>query len=340
MTAQTMDWKRCLPTVLLLCFVTLPAAGRVDVDTLCAPWREVPVPDADIGDAAPGCETSLLYFGADGTGGDPVAARHCAYADRAGGGRTVFGGSAMLMMLYANGEGVARDLRLARRFVCEHDGAPAEVRGRLDHLQRIDDGADSAHFDVCDDITSGYMAGFCVGRAAGFARASRERTWQALQSDWTPAQLDAWRALRAAADGYFDHADRDEIDLSGTARAAFSNQARERLEIELLEDVQRFERGARPAQTAAALAPLDRALNTAYRDVRAWLQPQASPPAYSVFGTVTADGVRDTQRAWLRYREAWVVFAATRWPDTTGDAWRAWLTDTRTAALEAIKGGP
>ena len=107
-----------------------------------------------------------------------------------------------------------------------------------------------------------------------------------------------------------------------------------------MEDVRRFEHGARPAQTAASLTPADRELNVVYRRVRAELQAGASPHPYSLAGTVDADGVRDTQRAWLRYRDAWVAFAATRWPDTAGDAWRAWLTETRTAALDAITGGP
>ena len=88
------------------------------------------------------------------------------------------------------------------------------------------------------------------------------------------------------------------------------------------------------------MAPLDRVLNTTYREVRAELQARPLLQGYDLFGTVNADGVRDTQRAWLRYRDAWVAFAATRWPDTAGDAWRAWLTDTRTAALETIRGGP
>lgn len=335
-----MNRIRCLLLSLLLCVPTLQAAGRIDVEALCMPWREVQVPAADMGDAAPGCDTMTLYYGPDGSGGDPVAARQCAYADRASGDDKVFGGSATLMMLYANGEGVPRDLPLARRFACEYGGATAEIQGRLDHLQQIEDGDVSARFDVCDDITSGYMAGFCVGREAGFAHEVRERDWQALQSDWTPVQRDAWRSLRTAADDYFQHAGSSEIDLSGTARAAFSVDARQTLEIQLIEDVQRFERGMRPTQTMADLAPADRALNAVYRSVRAQLQDGTAGREYSMFGTVTADGVRNTQRAWLRYRDAWIAFAATRWPNTATDAWRAWLTESRTAMLETITGGP
>lgn len=329
---------RLLLASLLALPVSLQAAGRIDLDSLCAPWQQVPVPAPDIGHAAADCDAAKLYDGTDGAGGDRVAARHCAYRDRAGDEERVFGGSAVLMMLYANGDGVTRNLPLARRFACEYGGAPAEVRSRLAHLQRIEEGEASARFDICDDITSGYMHGMCSGRNAGFERHARDARWQSLQADWTPAQLQAWQRLRTAADGYFQHASSAEIDLSGTSRGAFVVTARTQLEVQLLEDVQRFEAGARPSYTSADLATVDRQLNAVYRTTRQRLQAGASSHPYSLFGTVDADGVRDTQRAWLRYREAWVAFAATRWPDTKADAWRAWLTDTRTAALEAITG--
>ncbi|PBJ83501.1 hypothetical protein CMZ84_03070 [Lysobacteraceae bacterium NML93-0399] len=335
-----MDRTRLLAPLLLLFPLALQAAGPIDADGLCAPWREIAVPATDAGTPLPGCDTMTLYYGADGKGGDPEAARHCAYADRAAGDGKVFGGSAVLMMLYANGEGVARDLRLARRFACEYGGAPAEVSARLAHLQRVEDDAASKRFDVCDDITSGYMAGFCVGRAASFAHVAREREWQALQSDWTPAQKAAWHSVRQAADAYFEYAGSAEIDLTGTARAAFSVDARQLLEVQLLDDVQAFERGRLPGHTAADFARADRELNLVYGRVRSELRAGATAPEYSLFGTITADGVRDTQRAWLRYRDAWVAFAATRWPDTPADTWRAWLTESRTQMLASIVDSP
>ena len=138
-------------------------------DAVCSASREVPVPAADAGHAAAGCDAARLYYGADGTGDDPVAARHCAYRERADDRAGPLGGSGVLMMVYANGQGVPQDIALARRFACEFDGAPAEVRARLARLQRIADGHDTAPMDICDDITSGMMAGVCASRDAGFA---------------------------------------------------------------------------------------------------------------------------------------------------------------------------
>ena len=50
------------------------------------------------------------------------------------------------------------------------------------------------------------------------------------------------------------------------------------------------------------------------------------------------DGIRDAQRAWLRYRDAFLAFAALRYPQVTRDSLSAWLTEKRTKMLEG--GGP
>lgn len=336
--------RSCVLTLVLVTWAPVAVAAPPP-EAACEDWLRVPVPAADTGNAADACDAGLLYYGRDGSGGDRRAARHCAYLERGNGDgilahRTIFGGSGVLMMLYANGEGVPRDTALASRFACEYGGAPAEIRGRLQHLQRIADRSDTAPLDICDDITSGMMSGFCASRDAELAGVRRARQWARLQSDWTPAQLDAWQRLRRTADAYAHAVAGNEIDLSGTARGAFAVEARETLEIQLLEDVGRFERGDRPAQRAADLVPADQALNAIYRSVRTQLTAGVAAHEYALFGTVTADGVRDSQRAWLRYREAWVAFAATRWGDTPADAWRAWLTGSRTTALGAITGVP
>jgi len=43
--------------------------------------------------------------------------------------------------------------------------------------------------------------------------------------------------------------------------------------------------------------------------------------------------IRDADRAWLKYREAWVQFGASRWPQIPADQWRAWQTAEWTALL-------
>ncbi|PSJ41689.1 lysozyme inhibitor LprI family protein [Allosphingosinicella deserti] len=51
-------------------------------------------------------------------------------------------------------------------------------------------------------------------------------------------------------------------------------------------------------------------------------------------GAVTRTGIRDAQRAWLRYRDAFLAFAKVKFPAVASDSLAAWLTDKRTEMLE------
>jgi hypothetical protein len=50
-------------------------------------------------------------------------------------------------------------------------------------------------------------------------------------------------------------------------------------------------------------------------------------------GAVTREGIRDAQRAWLRYRDSFLAFASVKYPKISRDSLAAWLTDKRTAML-------
>lgn len=334
---------RAVPCLLLaLLSVSAVAGDRWEYEAECRKWADIPIPRQDVGTAPGDCDTQALYYGDDGKGhgSDHAAARQCAYRMRAAkqDSGMQFDGNGVLMMLYANGQGVARNIPLAKRFACEYGGAPAEVSDRLAHLDAIAGGADGQPLDICDDITSGMMGGFCAARDADFAQTARSESWSTLQAQWTPAQQAAFAVLREAADAYSVSVSENETDLSGTARGAFAVEAREALDIALLADVERFEKGIRPEEKADDFTKADKALNAAYRRTRAALDAGKDERGFGDYGTISADGVRDTQRLWLKYRDAWVAFAAARYPDTPADAWRAWLSRVRAQALAAVIG--
>ena len=280
----------------------------------CRKWANVPIPARDAGTAPQQCDAQALY-----DRHDFAAARQCAYREHDKG---------VLMMLYANGEGVARNIPLARRFACEYESAPAEVSGRLEHLDAIASGKDRKPMDICDDITSGMMMGYCAAREGDAVRTQRETRWMSLQSSWTPTQHGALAEMRKAAKAYFDSVSREETDMSGTARGMMAENAYDALDKALLADVEHFEHGKFPNARAQDFAVADRALNVTYKKVLTRLAKSDGP-----YGTITADGVRTTQRLWLGYRDAWVRFAAARHPAVPADAWRAWLTRDRNGAL-------
>ena len=45
-------------------------------------------------------------------------------------------------------------------------------------------------------------------------------------------------------------------------------------------------------------------------------------------------GIRDAERAWLKYRDSWIAFAKLRYPSVPADAWLVLLTNDRTSILD------
>src|SRR6478609_7976771 len=89
-----------------LCQSTISDPGAKQ---MCAAVKDVELPAAD--KPTPAEEKSLascvsvdLYFGFGQTA-DPIKARKCAYAEIDRNDKTLIGGKAILMMIYANGNG-------------------------------------------------------------------------------------------------------------------------------------------------------------------------------------------------------------------------------------------
>lgn len=332
---------RFLPLAAAL--LVAPSAWADDLDNpACAALTKLEISAADQPDAAArerlgGCDSESLYY-ADGNRPNYVDARLCAYLERDKGDELVFGGSAVLMMLYANGQGVTRNLELAKRFACEVQGAPAELDGRLQHLAEMaKSGANNEIFDVCDDVTSGYMMGFCASRSADKAKVDRDKRVTALGKNWKDADRAAFARLRAAADAYFDAVVEGEVDMSGTARGAMAVGARENLEDSLVTSLTAFEEGRLPKATAEEFAAADKALNASYAVAMKAAKP-IEGENFSNLGTVSPEGIRTAERAWIKYRDAWVAFGAHKYPAVSDYAWRTYFTRERAAALKELAG--
>jgi hypothetical protein len=54
------------------------------------------------------------------------------------------------------------------------------------------------------------------------------------------------------------------------------------------------------------------------------------------WGTVTQEDIRETQRKWLAYRDAWTAFGQRLFPRLPAETWKVWLTRERTKMLEGF----
>ncbi|MEA3000520.1 MAG: hypothetical protein QOK17_2353 [Sphingomonadales bacterium] len=275
--------------------------------------------------ALDGCDSEKLYYGI-GMPADPVKARQCALLEaESGNGDGPFSGRAMLMTIYANGKGAAKNLEIAIHLACGIEGAPMEMIGRIGHLaERRAKGWRGDDFDYCDDITSGNSGGQCAEHAAEIERARRDAVWARLTAAWSPAEKQALARMKAVHNAFAQAHAEGEIDMSGTLRGAFYVDAVERLDKALLAMVQKLEAGRAPALGHAQFVAADAALNARYRKALQSIEPSDAP------GTVTRDGIRSAQRAWLAYRDAFLAFAALRYPKVPRETLAAWLTAERT----------
>ncbi|MEW6761804.1 MAG: lysozyme inhibitor LprI family protein [Pseudomonadota bacterium] len=310
---------------LLLLSLCGGALAAPSYEAQCQALGKTVYPAAEKGGLA-GCSAVKLYYGI-GMPVDHARARQCALA-ASGDDQPFREDRGVLMMVYANGQGVARDFTLARKAACEAGGAPAEIAGRLEHLAEMEASRSKGPIDVCDDATSGYMGGWCASVANQLREQKRGAGFAKLIAPWSAREKQAFASLESRADTFFDLRSVEEVDLSGTARAAFTieEEARQREDFRLA--VAAFEKGALPQGGDAEFARLDARLNAVYRQLKALPAPQ--------FGTIRFEGIQRTQRAWLAYRDAWVAFGKVRYPQVAPNAWRAWFTRKRIAMLEGL----
>lgn len=333
-----------LIVVLALGLVPRLAAQIEDAqNSECEPYLKVPLPveasKTPSPTAWPACDSYKFYSGI-GRRVDFEAARQCAWKERLAQQEnieprytvaSVFGGSAMLAVLYANGEGVSRDMPLAIRFSCEAGGAPAEISVRMRHLQALvkESSKSASAFDFCGDITSGFMEGFCAARSSEIRDQKRTGSLDALAASFAPEQRKTFSVLRQLEEAYSVAHAKGEVDLSGTARAMYQIDAEDTLHEDFLAALETFEAGRFPSGSAVQYEAADAHLNRAYRkalnDARAHKDES---------GAIQPEGIRDAERAWLKYRDAWITFAKLRYSSVPTEAWLVLLTNDRTSILD------
>lgn len=317
----------------MLALLAAGAHAAEPAEAQCAALGKLAYPAADRPSAAQQaalktCDAPALYYGMRQPR-DLVKARHCAFTPDTT--DDVFGKKAgVLMMLYANGQGVQRNLQLARKAACAAGGAPAELSGRLTHLAEMAPGKSAAGqaIDFCDDVTSGLMMGYCASLGSAQGDVKREKELAALAARFTPQQQAAFSRLLNSMSRFVDARGGKEVDVSGTARGAQIAEEEDAQKDAFLAALRAFESGKLPRFSAAQDAAIDRELNTVYQQLRRMPPPQAT--------TVTMADVQATQRNWLVYRDAWVEFGKLRYPAVPAHAWRAHFTQQRTAMLKDL----
>lgn len=270
-------------------------------------------------EALNGCDSDALYYGFD-QAPNYEKALSCANANK---------DYDVLTMLYANGKGVSRNLDIAMHYACKFGGAPAEVEGRMKHLMELQkEGKSAKDFDICDDITSGYMMGQCTYKESRFADAKRQKEYASLTSNWSPSERTAFEKLQKTFEVFLE-AKQGEIDMSGTARASLWLGEEQSLKEVFLKILKECAQGKIPSFTSHQYQEADRQLNALYKEAR--------HKKYFEISGITSEGIQKTQKAWLKYRDAWVTFGHLKCSNITPDSWKTLLTKERIKELQSLK---
>jgi uncharacterized protein YecT (DUF1311 family) len=289
----------------------------------------VPVPGTSRGASPTKCDAGELYYTKRNQAVTSPAewdkVRACAVANADNG---------VLMMLYANGYGVPRDTDMAIHYACSLEYvAKAEMEARVEHLAAAP--RPGVPFDQCDDITSGYMGAICAEIRERQDERVRTARLTRLTSGLPPVGRSAFARLRAAAERYAAGAT-GEVDMQGTAAPAFSLKHQGRLREQFMQAALDTASGKLPPSSPAEYAQRDTELNDLYKAVMSAPSKQEDWPDRIGESTITHSAVRDTERLWLAYRDAFAAFAASMpsGPDPT--AVKTLLTSQRIAQLRDV----
>jgi len=305
-------------------------------EKLCAPFKTISPLASDKPDAATAkslakCDTEALLYGI-GVPKDVVRARQCAYVS--GDAGDAIDGSAALTTLYANGWGVKRDLALASHFACEIDAADAEMEGRLKHLAKLKaNGPDAEPFDICDDVTSGNWQGICNGRDERIKDLARDHAVNEALSGWSEQERAAYKRFAVVEDA-FSEAQNGEVDATGSARVVEWQEADRVIRDRALATLRRLNQDDGFSATPDRRAASDQELNLTYQRVM-----KADADTWEQMGTVKPENVRTAQRAWIKYRDAWLELAKAKGrSDAFANGLAVALTDERARDLRCLAG--
>jgi hypothetical protein len=113
----------------------------------------------------------------------------------------------------------------------------------------------------------------------------------------------------------------------GNACPALTVQEEARANYEFLNIAEGFKKDGFPTYSAIDLADADATLNKDYQRALANYSKDPCPNVDDGKGLcVSQTEVRGMERAWIRYRDAWVAFASSKWPHLSADCMRTYLT--------------
>jgi len=184
-------------------------------------------------------------------------------------------------------------------------------------------------FDLCDHVSSGLGAGFCADLKARKQEKIRAAKLARFRGGLEPRVAALLYAASAAHEKFATLRADHEQGFFGSARASFAIESVQEQREEFLRRVVGAGKG-KHGPKPQPFRTTDAALNSAWRDL---LRKVRASPEDALSYNVSEEGLRATQRAWLRHRDAVAALLAALDPTLTEDQHRSRLTAERTRQL-------
>jgi uncharacterized protein YecT (DUF1311 family) len=148
----------------------------------------------------------------------------------------------------------------------------------------------------------------------------------------SPEERIAYNVLIVSLSEFLDSHIANEACRGGTNCGMINENEKALVNYDFLAMAEGFIKDGFPSFTTDDLAREDAALNVAYQKVLSSL-PEGCQSSDRTSECVSQTDLRDTERAWIRYRDAWVTFGTLRWPQVTSTSILTYLTRQRTKQL-------
>jgi Lysozyme inhibitor LprI len=144
-----------------------------------------------------------------------------------------------------------------------------------------------------------------------------------------PKYAQAFHALLDAFESFrLDYIRVQGEGCTGTGCGASLARTEAAITFDFLQMVEGFRKDGLPHFSADDFAKADASLNAAYKEALGAAGDTCSPEDKGCKSEAT-DIFRESERTWLRYRDAWISFGAVRWPEVTKESWLCYLTRQR-----------
>lgn len=290
-----------------------------DTKKICNSVKNLSAPQEDYSkEKLDSCDVDKYYFGI-GVAVDYEQARYCALLANY---------ENILVMIYANGQGVRRNIDLAIHYACRIEGQPSEINNRINALIKLKtDPHPKDDFDPCRYSISSRSALLCEEESGRIERAREEEYLKKITKIFMPEELKLLKKMQQAGLAYFTSRINNELYRGTTAAVLMQMLEEHELNREMFILLQKTEKCTLSNYTIRDYIEADNELNKLYAKI-----PKESDDGMGY----TLAGVKKTERLWITYKNSWEHFGSLRCPKIDKSTWTTTITKQRIEHLKNI----